>query len=231
MPRLDYRALRALIPIRAVLAQLHYVPLQIHGDQWRGPCPLHRSRDTSDCFSVQVHKHVLGWDAPPKVMRAYQVRHRTPEQQTLLDRWRREKAAQQAAQQEAEQALRRLVGGIGTPGDQALANRWSNDRKTGSVSPPISRLSLRGVPDAGLVHLKGLTRLHLLQLAGTQVTDAGHGLAENLVGQRLLGQFDDRLANLFRQWRHSVRVLTIRTIADTTYDKNGVICQGWAHLP
>ena len=59
MPRLDYRALRALIPIRAVLEQLHYVPLRIRGDQWRGPCPLHGSEDTSDCFSVQVRRHVF----------------------------------------------------------------------------------------------------------------------------------------------------------------------------
>ncbi len=59
MPRLDYRALRALIPIRVVLEQLHYVPLQIRRDQGRGPCPLHRSQDTSDCFSVQVRKHVF----------------------------------------------------------------------------------------------------------------------------------------------------------------------------
>ncbi len=59
MPRLDYRALRALIPIRVVFEQLHYVPLQIRRDQGRGPCPLHASRDNSDCFSVQVRKHVF----------------------------------------------------------------------------------------------------------------------------------------------------------------------------
>ena len=59
MPRLDYRALRAQIPIRAVLEQLHFIPLQIRGDQWRGSCPLHGSQDTSDrCFSVHVRKHV-----------------------------------------------------------------------------------------------------------------------------------------------------------------------------
>ena len=59
MPRLDYRALRALIPLRVVLEQLHYVPLQIRRDQGRGPCPLHRSHDTSDCFSVQIHNHIF----------------------------------------------------------------------------------------------------------------------------------------------------------------------------
>ena len=60
MPRLDYRALRAQIPIRALLAELHYAPLRIRGDQWRGPCPLHCSHDRSDpCFSVHVRKHVF----------------------------------------------------------------------------------------------------------------------------------------------------------------------------
>ena len=59
MSRLDYRALRALIPIRVVLEELHYVPLRIRGDQWRGPCPLHGSHDTSDCFSVQISKHLF----------------------------------------------------------------------------------------------------------------------------------------------------------------------------
>ena len=60
MPRLDYRALRALIPIRAVLEELHYAPLVIRGDQWRGLCPLHGSQDSSDpCFSVHVRKHVF----------------------------------------------------------------------------------------------------------------------------------------------------------------------------
>jgi len=60
MPLLDYRALRALIPIRAVLEQLHYVPLRIRGDQWRGPCPFHTPQDPSDpCFCVNVRKHVF----------------------------------------------------------------------------------------------------------------------------------------------------------------------------
>lgn len=67
-------------------------------------------------------------------------------------------------------------------------------------------------------------------LVFAQIVDP-HGVAENLVGQRLLGQFDDRLANPLRHGRHSVRVLTIPTITDTTYDKNGVICLGWTHLP
>lgn len=60
MPRLDYRALRDLIPIRTVLEELHYVPVQIRGDQWRGPCPLPGCQDRFDpCFAVHVRKHVF----------------------------------------------------------------------------------------------------------------------------------------------------------------------------
>lgn len=59
MPRLDYRALRALIPIRAVLEELHYVPRRIRCSQWRGPCPLPGCQDPSDGFSVHVCKHLF----------------------------------------------------------------------------------------------------------------------------------------------------------------------------
>lgn len=59
MPRLDYRALRAQIPIRAVLEELQFAPLRIRGDQWRGPCPLHGSEDTSDCFAVHISKQAF----------------------------------------------------------------------------------------------------------------------------------------------------------------------------
>jgi hypothetical protein len=60
MPRLDYRALRALIPIRVVLEELHYVPLRIRGDQWRGPCPLRGAGDPADdSFAVHLGKHAF----------------------------------------------------------------------------------------------------------------------------------------------------------------------------
>jgi len=62
MPNLDYRALRAQLPIQAVLELLNYVPQQIRGDQWRGPCPLHgeRAQNRSEsCFAVNVRKQVF----------------------------------------------------------------------------------------------------------------------------------------------------------------------------
>lgn len=62
MPNLDYRALRAQIPIQAVLELMNYVPLRIRGDQWRGPCPLHgdSAQNLSEsCFAVNVRKHVF----------------------------------------------------------------------------------------------------------------------------------------------------------------------------
>jgi DNA primase len=58
MPRLDYRALRALIPIRHVLDLLGWSPRTIRGDQWRSLCPLHdSSADVDPSFSVNVAKN------------------------------------------------------------------------------------------------------------------------------------------------------------------------------
>jgi DNA primase len=60
MPRLDYAALRAQIPIRRVLQQRNYVPLTIRGDQWRGVCPIHDPLTAQACdFSVNVRKDVF----------------------------------------------------------------------------------------------------------------------------------------------------------------------------
>jgi DNA primase len=58
MPRLDYRALRALIPIRQVLDLLGWSPRTSRGVQWRGLCPLHdSSADVDPSFSVNVAKN------------------------------------------------------------------------------------------------------------------------------------------------------------------------------
>jgi len=59
MPRLDYRALRALIPIRHVLDLLEWSPRTVRGVQWRGLCPLHdSSTDVDLSFSVNAAKNV-----------------------------------------------------------------------------------------------------------------------------------------------------------------------------
>ena len=58
MPRLDYRALRALIPIRRVLDLLEWSPRTMRGDQWRGLCPLHDwPTGGAPHFSVNVAKN------------------------------------------------------------------------------------------------------------------------------------------------------------------------------
>jgi hypothetical protein len=42
MPGIDYRAARAHLPLADVLGLLGFVPRCRHGQQLRGPCPLHR---------------------------------------------------------------------------------------------------------------------------------------------------------------------------------------------
>jgi CHC2 zinc finger len=59
---LDYARLRAMIPMRRVLSELHFHPVAYRGDQWRGACPLHTSgtslrRDRR--FSVHVGKNAF----------------------------------------------------------------------------------------------------------------------------------------------------------------------------
>lgn len=60
MAHLDYRALRALIPIRQVLDQLGWSPRTLCGDQWRGLCPLHDVSSGEDpSFSVNVARSIF----------------------------------------------------------------------------------------------------------------------------------------------------------------------------
>jgi hypothetical protein len=97
-----------------------------------------------------------GRKPPPEVLEAYETsrRHRTPEQQILVDSWcngtyrpglasqlqARREAEQRAAQQRAarEEALTRLAGGSGTPDDRALLNRWRLEQKTVAAGPSPS---------------------------------------------------------------------------------------------
>jgi len=58
---IDYAALRAQVSIREILARIHYEPLTIRGDQWRGPCPLPNhptSRTREPTFSVHVGRSI-----------------------------------------------------------------------------------------------------------------------------------------------------------------------------
>jgi DNA primase len=59
MPGIDYRTARALLPLADVLGLLGFVPRRRHGQQLRGPCPLHRSRSaTSRSFAAHLGKNV-----------------------------------------------------------------------------------------------------------------------------------------------------------------------------
>jgi DNA primase len=55
MPGVDFRELRAAIPIAEVLHLIGFAPAQTRGHQLRGPCPVHGSRSrTSRVFSVNL---------------------------------------------------------------------------------------------------------------------------------------------------------------------------------
>ena len=60
MPAIDYRRARAQLRLADVLALIGYPPRWRHGQQGRGPCPLHGSRSaTSRVFSVHLGKNLF----------------------------------------------------------------------------------------------------------------------------------------------------------------------------
>ena len=55
MPGVDFQLLRERITMREVLRLLQFEPTVQRGDQWRGPSPVHGSRNPrSRSFSVNV---------------------------------------------------------------------------------------------------------------------------------------------------------------------------------
>ena len=55
MPGVNFPLLREQIAMRDVLRLLRFEPRVLSGDQWRGPCPVHGSRNPrSRSFSVNV---------------------------------------------------------------------------------------------------------------------------------------------------------------------------------
>ena len=55
MPGVNFQLLREQIAMRDVLGLLQFEPRVLRGDQWRGPCPVHGSRNPRSCsFSVNV---------------------------------------------------------------------------------------------------------------------------------------------------------------------------------
>ena len=60
MPGIDFAAVRRAIPIARVLGLLEFEPAQRHGEQLRGPCPLHGCKsDRSRSFSVNLAKNAF----------------------------------------------------------------------------------------------------------------------------------------------------------------------------
>lgn len=57
MPGIDYRAAQALAPLAKVLDLIGFEASRRHGDQVRGPCPLHRPRrPKSRSFAAHLGK-------------------------------------------------------------------------------------------------------------------------------------------------------------------------------
>jgi len=55
MPGVDFDVLREQVAMGKVLRLLRFKPSMRRGDQWRGPCPVHRSKNPhSRSFSVNV---------------------------------------------------------------------------------------------------------------------------------------------------------------------------------
>ena len=81
---------------------------------------------------------------------------------------------------------------------------------------------------------KRSTRLETVYLEPIQATLAYALSAHLLVPETVLATAVRTLpGDSVAAWtgrHHSVRVLTILTITDTSCDKKGVICLGWAHL-
>ena len=60
MPAIDYRRARARLRLADVLELIGYQPCWRHGQQWRGPCPLHGSGSArSRVFSVHLGKNLF----------------------------------------------------------------------------------------------------------------------------------------------------------------------------
>jgi DNA primase len=55
MPGIDFNKLRAEVTMEQVLDLIHFEPTRTRGNQWRGPCPIHRSGSPrSRSFSVNL---------------------------------------------------------------------------------------------------------------------------------------------------------------------------------
>ena len=59
MPAIDYRRAREQLRLADVLRLIGYQPHRRHGQQWRGPCPLHGSHSAnSRSFAAHLGKNL-----------------------------------------------------------------------------------------------------------------------------------------------------------------------------
>src|SRR5689334_13065073 len=59
----DFRMVKSAVPILAVLQHYQVKGLKKAGDEWRGPCPIHRS-ESLDSFHVNAEKNCFQCFAP-----------------------------------------------------------------------------------------------------------------------------------------------------------------------
>lgn len=58
--RIDYRALRERVTMAEVLTLVHWQPVERRGIQVRGPCPIHRSQQsTSRSLSINLQRQLF----------------------------------------------------------------------------------------------------------------------------------------------------------------------------
>jgi DNA primase len=89
MPAIDYRRARAALRLAEVLELIGYEPRCRHGQQWRGPCPLHGSRSaTSRVFAVHLGKnlfHCFGCNAGGNALELWAALRGLPLHAAVLD--------------------------------------------------------------------------------------------------------------------------------------------------
>jgi DNA primase len=93
MPAIDYRRARAQLRLARVLELIGYKPRRRHGQQWRGPCPLHGSHSVASCgFSVHLGKnlfHCFRCGAGGNALDLWAALQRLPLYEAVLDLCRR----------------------------------------------------------------------------------------------------------------------------------------------
>ena len=93
MPAIDFRAARAQLGLAEVLGLVGFTPSVRRGEQWRGPCPVHRSRTpASRSFAAHLGKgvwHCFKCGAGGNVLDLWAALTRQPLHGAVIDLYRR----------------------------------------------------------------------------------------------------------------------------------------------